>query len=85
MTITLCVNGTTLSSEAGVTVAAALLDHGITTFRQSPSGEPRSPLCGMGVCHECRVSVDGHPHQRACMTQVRDGMEIVTGGGGGTL
>jgi sarcosine oxidase subunit alpha len=32
----------------------------------------------MGVCQECRVTVDGRPDQRACMTAVRDGMEVAT-------
>jgi sarcosine oxidase subunit alpha len=39
---------------------------------------PRAPLCGMGVCFECRVQVDGVAHVRACMTPVSDGMQVVT-------
>ncbi len=35
----------------------------------------------MGVCQECRVTVDGMPDRRACMTPVREGMEVVTDGG----
>ncbi len=35
-------------------------------FRTSVTGEPRAPLCGMGVCMECRATVDGVPHQRTC-------------------
>jgi sarcosine oxidase subunit alpha len=38
----------------------------------------RGGFCGMGVCQECRVTVDGRPDQRACMTEVRDGMEVST-------
>jgi sarcosine oxidase subunit alpha len=38
----------------------------------------RGGFCGMGVCQECRVTVDGLPDQRACMLLVRDGMEIAT-------
>jgi sarcosine oxidase subunit alpha len=41
---------------------------------------PRAPLCGMGVCFECRVCVDGHPHALACMTLARDGMRVNTDG-----
>jgi len=35
----------------------------------------------MGICFECRVTVDGDPHRRACLEPVRDGMEVETDGG----
>lgn len=63
---------------AGTTVAAALFNLGITTFRQSVSGDTRGPVCGMGVCFECRVTIDSRPHQRACLIAVADGMHIRT-------
>lgn len=63
---------------AGSTVAAALALVGDGVARRSVSGEPRSPLCGMGVCHECRVEIDGMAQQRACMIAVRDGMRVRT-------
>ena len=40
------------------------------------TGQPRGIFCGMGVCYDCLVTIDGVPNQRACMTQVKDGMEI---------
>ena len=43
-----------------------------------PAGTARGGFCGMGVCLECRVTVDGRPGTRACMTEVRDGMEVAT-------
>ena len=47
---------------------------GVAATRVSPvSGTPRGPFCMMGACFECVVSVDGHT-ERACMTEVRDGM-----------
>lgn len=61
-----------------VTVAAALLDAGLTRFRTSASGEARAPLCGMGICYECRVAIDGLPQQRSCMVRVAPGMRIHT-------
>jgi len=73
------VDGRELTVAPGRTLAAALLDAGATAFRRSASGEPRGPVCGMGVCHECRVTVDGVPDRRACLEPVRDGMEVVTG------
>jgi predicted molibdopterin-dependent oxidoreductase YjgC len=63
---------------AGTTVAAALFNLGIAAFRRSVSGEPRGPVCGMGVCFECRVTIDSRPHQRACLIAVADGMHIRT-------
>ena len=78
--IEIIVNGTTVPAERGVTVAAALLDAGQFAFRESRSGDARAPLCGMGVCYECRVTVDGVAHQRACMTVVESGMQVSTAG-----
>ena len=65
-----------VASDASV--AAALLSAHVTAFRTSVGGEPRGPLCGMGICFECRVTVDGVPHRRACLEAVRPGMEVVT-------
>jgi D-hydroxyproline dehydrogenase subunit gamma len=72
------VDGAALEVEAGATVAAALLNAGVTAFRRSVTGQPRAPLCGMGSCFECRVTVDGVEHRRACMTAVSDGMIVTT-------
>jgi sarcosine oxidase subunit alpha len=76
--IRLSINDKSIESPAGTTVAAAILATGETAFRMSVTGEPRGPLCGMGICFECRVTIDGVPHQRSCTAIVRDGMEIVT-------
>lgn len=70
------VDGRRLPVPPGITVAAALLNAGIAGFRTSVSGEPRGPLCGMGVCQECRVEIDGREQQRSCMYLVEDGMRI---------
>jgi sarcosine oxidase subunit alpha len=77
-TITITVNGRAMRVEQGTTVAAAILTHGAASFRKSPSGEIRAPLCGMGICFECRVSIDGVAHRRSCMTIARAGMDVVT-------
>lgn len=75
------VDGREVEVARGATVAAALTGLGIATFRVSLTGEPRGPLCGMGSCFECRVSIDGRPLTRACMTLCHDGMEVVTNAG----
>ena len=64
---------------AGITVAAALFNLGNVGIRRSVSGGSRGVLCGMGVCFECRVTIDGLAHQRACITTVVHGMEVSTG------
>ena len=64
---------------AGISVAAALLTHGLKTLRWSAEGDPRGLFCGMGVCYECLVTIDGLPDQRACMTLVKEDMHIHTG------
>ncbi len=74
------VDGRPLEAEDTLTVAAVLLNSGHTRFRRSVNGEPRGPLCAMGVCFECRVTIDGVLHRRACMEECRPGMRITTGG-----
>ena len=64
--------------EPGTTVAAAILDSGMPGFRTSLNGTPRGPLCAMGICFECRVTINGERHRQACMELCRPGMEIST-------
>lgn len=74
------VDGRAIDAPAGISVAAALINAGVHVFRRSVQGEPRGPVCGMGVCHECRVEIDGIAHRRACLVPVSEGMEVQTGG-----
>jgi predicted molibdopterin-dependent oxidoreductase YjgC len=78
--VTIVVDGVDIRAEAGSMLASAMLAAGVTAFRKSVSGEPRAPLCGMGVCQECRVRVNGMAHTRACMVPCEQGMEVTTGG-----
>ena len=73
----LILDGRSLRVAAGTTVAAALALGGDSTTRTSVSGQRRAPLCGMGVCQECRVSIDGQ-RRLACQTLCRDGMQVET-------
>lgn len=79
----LTVDGRRVAAEGGVTVAAALSNAGVERLRVSTSGQARGPLCVMGTCFECRVTVDGQPYRRACLEAVRDGMRISTNGSSG--
>ena len=76
--VTVVVNGVSVAMPAGSMVSAAILKTGVTTFRRSVSGEPRGPLCGMGICFECRVTIDGEAHCRSCQTVCRNGMDVRT-------
>lgn len=75
--VSITVNGKPVCAAAGTTVAAAMLMAG-ESCRRSVTGEPRAPLCGMGICMECRVTVNGIPHQRSCQLLCISGMEVVT-------
>lgn len=68
-------NGIEVVVGNDVSVAAALMNLGMTA-RRSVDGEARGPLCGMGVCFECRVTIDGERHERGCMVKMREGMEV---------
>jgi len=77
--IAITIDGEALEVEGDCTVAVALLRAGRWRFRTSVGGEPRGPLCAMGTCFECRVTIDGIRHRRACLEPCVGGMEIVTG------
>ena len=75
--LTLHINGQPVSVPADTVVAAALMGSN-TPCRTSVVGEPRSALCGMGICFECRAIIDGIPHRRTCQVICRDGMVVET-------
>ncbi|MGE7956673.1 2Fe-2S iron-sulfur cluster-binding protein [Pseudomonas sp. NPDC089530] len=64
-----------LSVGAGLSVAAALAASGDERTRTSCTGQPRAPFCGMGICQECRMTIDGR-RQLACQTLCREGMHV---------
>lgn len=76
--VRLVVNGQPVEVPDGASVAAAVAQVAPTRFRDSVGGKPRAPLCGMGVCFECRVRIDGHEQLRACMILARDRMRVST-------
>lgn len=76
--ITLSVNGHSVTVPEGSMVSTAVILSGATSFRRSVTKQPRAPLCGMGICFECRVTVNGRPHVRSCQIPCRDGMDVQT-------
>ncbi|MCY1300216.1 Hydrogen cyanide synthase subunit HcnA [compost metagenome] len=77
--IELSLDGRSLGVAPGTTVAAALARGGDGSSRTSVSGQRRAPLCGMGICQECRVTIDGQ-RRLACQTLCREGMQVETQG-----
>ena len=76
---TFTLNSQSISAYPGETIAAALLAAGIRTLRRTAkAGAPRGIFCGMGLCFDCLVVVDGRPHLRACLTEVKPGVQVTT-------
>jgi predicted molibdopterin-dependent oxidoreductase YjgC len=74
--VTVSLDGRAVTAHEGETVATVLLAEGHIATRTTAGGEPRGVFCGMGVCFDCLVVVDGIPNTRACMTPAREGMEV---------
>jgi thioredoxin reductase len=74
-TATILFEGRRVTCRDGDTIAAALVAAGELVCRTTPAGDVRGVFCGMGVCHDCVVVVDGTP-TRSCMTPVQDGMTV---------
>lgn len=81
--ISVSIDGQETVVPAGATVIAAIamaagVQSQAAATRRSVSGMLRGPLCGMGVCHECRVTIDGRPHQLSCQALCRPDMVVET-------
>ena len=79
--ITLEIDGQSIEVPSGSTVIAAIASatpHAGVVTRRSVTDTPRGPLCGMGICQECRVTIDGRAHRLACQTLCVPGMVVVT-------
>jgi predicted molibdopterin-dependent oxidoreductase YjgC len=64
----------------GQTVGAAMHGAGIRSWRTTRfGGRPRGLFCGIGVCFDCLVTVNGSPSLRACLTEARPGDLVTTG------
>jgi predicted molibdopterin-dependent oxidoreductase YjgC len=77
--VSLLINGRAVTAYRGETIATALMAEGRRAYRYSPQAE-RLPgfFCGIGICYGCTVWVDGYL-KRACLTEVEEGLEILTG------
>ena len=68
--------GKLIAAHEGQSVAAALLEAGERCLRIDEAGNAKGAVCGIGVCWECRCSIDGVPDTRACVTEARPGMIV---------
>jgi predicted molibdopterin-dependent oxidoreductase YjgC len=74
--VSLTLDGRPVTAYEGESVATLLLAEGHVAMRTTQDGAPRGVYCGMGVCFDCLVVVDGVPNTRACVTWVREGMAV---------
>lgn len=72
------VNGRSIAVRTGDSVLSALIAAGVRRTRCDRNGHPRFALCGMGVCLDCAVTIDGQPGRLACLERCRAGMEVLT-------
>jgi predicted molibdopterin-dependent oxidoreductase YjgC len=83
--VTLTLDGRRVTAYEGESIATVLLAEGHVATRRTQGGAPRGVFCGMGVCFDCLVVVDGVPNTRACVTWVREGMVVSRQDGLGPL
>jgi D-hydroxyproline dehydrogenase subunit gamma len=76
--VQLTINGQAIRVPAGSTVAAAIARLPVEAYRHSVQGEARAPLCGMGICYECRVTINQREHTLSCQTLCEEGMVVTT-------
>lgn len=75
--MTFSFDGTPVPCTPGQTVGAALVAHGILSWRSTRLDDrPRGLFCGIGVCFDCLITIDARPNQRACLELAADGMQI---------
>ena len=75
--IEILVDGEPVRAFTGETVAAALLAAGRKALRRTARrAEPRGVYCGMGICFDCVMTIDGRPNVRTCQTPVRQRMRV---------
>lgn len=70
-------NGSAIECEEGQSISAALIAEDRRNLRSTRFGnEPRSIFCGIGICFDCVVAVNGVANQRSCLIEAREGMKV---------
>ena len=78
---TLLLDDRPIEFQAFDTIASCVMRAGVLALRTSMRGEPRGVFCGIGVCNECLVTVDGQPNRRACQVEATPGLVVLTSRG----
>ena len=82
--LTFSFDGDPVPFTGGQSVGAALTAAGVTSVRRTRrQGRPRGLFCGIGVCFDCLLRIDGAPNQRACLVAAGPGMVVQTQDGTG--
>lgn len=82
--ITFLFDGQPLPAVSGQSIGAALIAAGHRSWRRTRfNGEPRGIFCGIGICYDCLITVNGQPNRRACLVQTRPGDIVSTQQGAG--
>ena len=72
-------DGGAIPVQPGQSVGAALVGAGIRSWRTTrKNGRPRGLFCGIGICYDCLITIDGVPNQRACLTPAKPGMQVAS-------
>ena len=72
-------DGETISAISGQTVGAAILQSGKKALRKTRfDKKPRGMFCGIGICFDCLVKINGVSNQRACLVPVQSQMNVQT-------
>jgi aerobic-type carbon monoxide dehydrogenase small subunit (CoxS/CutS family) len=80
--IEVTVNGQRVTAFAGELVSTVLHANGQFIFaHKTTTGRASGLYCGMGVCYECLVTINGEKNVRACQMYVVDQMDIQTAAG----
>ncbi|MGW8379463.1 (2Fe-2S)-binding protein [Streptomyces sp. ODS28] len=72
------VDGEHVDGVEGQSLAGVLLAAGRLSWRRGPTGAPRGAFCGIGVCFDCLLTVNGERDVRACLRAATDGDAVTT-------
>jgi predicted molibdopterin-dependent oxidoreductase YjgC len=80
------VDGRQIVAFEGETIGAALTAAGVYALRRSPKRhELHGMFCGIGLCGECAMVINGVPNTRVCQTLATPGCRVETQEGLGRL
>jgi predicted molibdopterin-dependent oxidoreductase YjgC len=77
--VTIDVDGEPVTGVLGQSLAGVILAGGTLGLRRtSVNDQPRGVFCGIGVCYDCLVEVNGQRDVRSCQRRATDGDVVCT-------